>query len=166
MGDTWTVDLYHYAFPDEKALQLPRQALRLAEYFASIIEATIRNASFINGPIGVRCSKRPGRRACAGWVQAELSPEGNELYWQCPVCGDKGCISSWKGTRWDPARKQNQSGLHSIPEWIAKDIDKEPQKIQGTSEWDKTLQRLSLGDYRMSLQQIPPDTPCHQSTRQ
>ena len=31
MGDTGTVDLSHYAFPDEKALRLPRQALRLAD---------------------------------------------------------------------------------------------------------------------------------------
>ena len=140
MGDTWITDMSHFDFPDEKAHELPGQAIRLAEYFASIIEATLRNAPLTSGPIGVRCRRRPGRRRCAGWIQAELHPDGDKLDWHCPACGDKGRISNWKVTRWDPARKQIQSGLHFKPELFAKDIDEECEKIQGTIEWDETLQ--------------------------
>lgn len=141
MGDTWITDMSHFDFPDEKAPNLPGQAIRLAEYFASIIAATLRNAPpLAGGPIGVRCRRRPGRRPCAGWIQAELLTEGNELYWQCPVCGDKGRIANWKGTRWDPARSRIPSLLRSKPVPIRKDIREEYEKIQGTIKWDETLQ--------------------------
>ena len=38
-------------------------------------------------------------------IESELHPNGNQLRWWCPICGDNGLISNWEGTRWDPARK-------------------------------------------------------------
>lgn len=140
MGDTWITDMSHFHFPDEKAHDLPEQAIRLAEYFASIIDATFRNAPLTSRPIGIRCRRRPGRRPCPGWIQAELHPDGDELYWQCPACGDTGRISNWKGTRWDPERKQIKSGNLFGPIPANNNICEKYEKIQGTIEWDEALQ--------------------------
>ena len=92
---------------------------------------------------GIRCRRRPKKVPCTGVIESELHPEGNELRWWCPVCGDNGLISNWEGTRWDPARK-----YPSMPEIsYAKLFDRElPQSsatqpsyehIEGTIEWDE-----------------------------
>ena len=139
MADTWIIDMSHYDFPEEKAGEIPRAAIRLAEYFASIVEATVRNASLVGGPIGVRCRRRPGRKPCAGVIHSELHPERNELYWLCPVCGDNGRISNWKGTRWDPSRGKIKSGqlFEAVP--IEKESDEEYKNIEGTIDWDESF---------------------------
>jgi hypothetical protein len=143
MADTWVIDMSHYDFPEEKASEIPRAAIRLAEYFASIVEATVYYASMVGGPIGVRCRRRPGRKSCPGVIHSELHPNRNELYWLCPVCGDNGRISNWKGTRWDPSRGKIESRQFYEEKPVGKESDEELENIEGTIKWDESL-KVSL----------------------
>jgi len=111
MGDTWIINMSHYDYKDEEAPDLPKEAKKLAEYFASIIEGTVHRASIGEPYSGVRCRRRPQKRACGGVIRSESSLEGAELHWWCPVCGDNGRISNWVGTRWDPEKRREES-LH------------------------------------------------------
>jgi hypothetical protein len=109
MGDTWIVKMSHYDYKEEEARNVPKAARRLAEYFASIIEGTVHRTSIDEPYSGVHCRRRPRKRACDGLIRSESSPEGTELYWWCPVCGDNGRISNWVGTRRDPAKRRKES---------------------------------------------------------
>lgn len=139
MADTWITDMSHFDFPDEKVGEIPRAAIRLAEYFASIVEATVRNASLVGGSIGVRCRRRPGKKPCTGVINSELHPSKNELHWLCPVCGDNGRISNWKGTRWDPSRGKIKSGQLFEAKPIGSESDEKFENIDGIIEWDESF---------------------------
>jgi hypothetical protein len=108
VGNTWITDMSHFDYPEEEADRVPREAVRIATYFASIVEGTVGGPSF-GGSTGLRCRRRPGRVPCSGVIISELHPGGHELRWRCPECGDNGIISNWAGTRWDPARKAAKS---------------------------------------------------------
>ena len=140
MADTWIVDMSLFDFPDDEADEVPGEARRLAEYFASIVEATLRGASPIDGSIDVRCRRRPGRRRCTGIIQSELDPNRNELCRQCPVCGDNGRISNWKGTRWDPSKGHSRSAVTFETDSIGMVLDKEYMSFKGTIEWDESIE--------------------------
>lgn len=104
MGNTWVTDMSHFDYPEAEAHNVPRAAVRIATYFASIIEGTVRRMT-PTGSTGIRCRRRPGRAPCAGVIESEIRPQGNELRWWCPVCDDNGLTYNWAGTRWDPGRK-------------------------------------------------------------
>jgi len=155
MGDTWIINMSHYDYKDEEAPDLPNAARRLAEYFASIVEGTVHRASIGEPYTGVRCRRRPQRRACGGVIRSELSPEGTELHWWCPVCGDNGRISNWVGTRWDPEKRRKeslryQSGKLFEKGPVANDLDTDDEiHIRGRIEWDEEtkgeLPRVATG---------------------
>ena len=139
MGNTWVINIRHYDYPEEEAARVSRQAVRIATYFASIVEGTVGGPEF-GGATGVRCRRRPGRVPCPGVIVSELHPGGHELRWWCPVCGDNGVISNWAGTRWGPARKAQRyrSGelfgrqpAMNVPEADVRET------IQGTITWDE-----------------------------
>ena len=94
MGDTWIINMSHYDYKDEGAQDLAKAAIKFAEYFASIIEGTVHRASIGEPYSGVRCRRRPQKRACDGVIRSELSPEGTEMHWWCPVCGNNEVHSS------------------------------------------------------------------------
>ena len=48
----------------------------------------------------VRCTKRPNRRPCDGFVMVFRHPNG-EIAWGCDVCGDEGVIVGWHGSPTD-----------------------------------------------------------------
>ena len=98
MGDTWITDMSHFDYPEGEADRVPREAVRIATYFASIVEGTVGAPKF-GGSTGVRCRRRPGRLPCSGAIVSELHPSGHELRWRCSACGDNGVISNWAGTR-------------------------------------------------------------------
>ncbi len=138
MGDTWIIDLSHYDWSDENSHEIPREAVRLAEYFASIVDGALRNAPFGAGLTGIQCRRRPARKRCTGRIQVELSPRQNELHWWCPECGDRGRISNWEGTRWDP----NHRGAFGPPRKsgsVIDTVDKEVETIRGSIEWDERI---------------------------
>jgi hypothetical protein len=101
MPDTWMIDITHYLdgsgrIPDD----LPSSALRLANYFGSIVASV--SARFSGAPHdSVRCRRRPGRRPCPGGISGVMRAGSSEIVWHCPVCGDNGVIHNWKGTIWD-----------------------------------------------------------------
>jgi hypothetical protein len=99
MTTGWVVDLRHFLDPSGAIAELPPQARRLAEYFASIVVDATSN---LDGEPAVRCRRRPGRKRCAGVLMAYPSPEEPEaIEWYCPVCGDYGVIRGWERTLWD-----------------------------------------------------------------
>ena len=106
MGDTWITNMSDFDYADEEAYRLPKEAIRLAEYFGSIIEGTVGRVPAKKNYAGIRCRRRPGRIPCTGVIRSELHPNGTELNWWCPDCGDNGRISNWGGTRWDPKEKE------------------------------------------------------------
>lgn len=145
MGNTWITDMSHFDYPEEETYTLPKQALKLWAFFGSIVDGTVGRPPF-RRTAGIRCRRRPKRVPCSGVIESELHPNGNEIRWWCPVCGDSGLISNWKGTRWDPARK-----YRSMPEIsFTKLFDRETpessggqtsyEHIEGTIEWDEENQ--------------------------
>ncbi|MGD0662300.1 MAG: hypothetical protein ABSD38_29950 [Syntrophorhabdales bacterium] len=104
MGNTWHTDIEHFLDVDGyPALDLPRPAERLMEYFGSIIEAvTGRYEKKAMRTTGIRCRRRPGHRRCDGRIMAGMAAENPEaISWECPACSDGGFISGWRGSMWD-----------------------------------------------------------------
>jgi len=101
MGNTWITDLRHFLNDEGSLADMPRQALQLANYFGRIVKAvTSRNRKTL--VTGVKCRRRPGRRACPGEIIGFVDEQhASAIAWSCPVCKDNGLISGWKGTIWD-----------------------------------------------------------------
>jgi len=99
MGNTWIVDLQHYLTPTGAMAPMPLRARLLAEYFASIVVDATTN---LDGPLTLRCRRRPGHRRCSGIIFAVPSiDEDDTILWHCPVCHDNGAIRGWRGALWD-----------------------------------------------------------------
>ena len=113
MGDTWITDMTHYDYSEEEEHAIPNPAKRLAGYLASIIQGTVKRTASDGDYAGVRCRRRPGRKPCLGSIRSELHPNGNELRWWCPVCGDNGVIYNWVGTRWEPKKETYYPDFYS-----------------------------------------------------
>jgi hypothetical protein len=83
----------------------PRSALRLWDYFGSIVQgASATWGGVVPRRIALRCRRRPDRRPCPGWI--EVFPASGErlegtLVWTCPRCGDAGSLSHWRGSEDD-----------------------------------------------------------------
>lgn len=101
MGDTWIADLSH--FLDDKGRIAPTRgpARQLAKHYAAIVIMVSRPELIVPGEYRVRCRRRPGRKPCGGFIEADLVPDTEDIEWWCPDCGDNGYIQNWKGTMWD-----------------------------------------------------------------
>jgi hypothetical protein len=101
MPDSWTTDITHFLDEHGELIKEPKEARRLAEYFASIIVM----ASYIEpeypDKYQVYCRRKPKRKPCRGEIGAYVSPESDEILWMCPQCRDGGAITNWRGTIWD-----------------------------------------------------------------
>jgi len=107
VGNTWIVDLRHYLTPTGAMADMPKPARRPAEYFASIVDATVT----IDEPPSVRCRRRPRHRRCSGILMSYPTADKQDaIFWHCPVCNDNGLIHGWQNTLWDgfAARQQAQ----------------------------------------------------------
>ena len=102
MGDTWIVDLQHYLTPTGAFAPMPKEARRLAEYFASIVLDTTGN---VDGPSQVHCRRRPKRRLCNTPLVSLIDPQNEGIRWWCPTCHDNGLISGWQNTLWDGSKE-------------------------------------------------------------
>jgi len=99
MGNTWITDLRHFLNEEGSLEDMPIPAFKLATYFGKIVKAvTTRKRDTLN--TGVRCRRRPGRKACPGEISAFIDERG-AISWSCPTCKDNGVISGWRGTMWD-----------------------------------------------------------------
>lgn len=109
MGDTWIIDMRHYLDASGRIPDLPGAAMRLAQYFGSIVESV--TSCFPDGTPSrkVRCRRRPGRRRCEGEIQAIIDAPTQEVRWACPLCRDNGVIHNWQGTPWDLSPDRTRS---------------------------------------------------------
>ena len=95
MGDTWITDMAHFNYTDEETCRLPKEAIRLAEYFGSIIEGTVGRVPAKKNYAGIRCRRCTGRIPCTGVIRSELHTNGTELQWWCPdSTGEKEYLQS------------------------------------------------------------------------
>ena len=101
MGDTWYTNLTHFLDEDGRIAPTKGPGRRLAEHFVAIVAMISHPAIVPPAEYTVRCRRRPGRKPCPGIIEADLDPETDDIMWWCPVCGDNGYITNWKGTIWD-----------------------------------------------------------------
>ena len=103
VGDTWITNIQHFldengAFPED----LPGPARNLAKHLGLIITVATSPSDSSTPEMSVRCRRRPKRKPCPGMIDNMIEPGGEErIFWRCPVCGDNGVISKWKGSIWD-----------------------------------------------------------------
>lgn len=101
MGDTWITDLTH--FLDETGQIAPESGpdRRLAEHITAIVAMASLPEIVIPPEYKVKCRRRPGRKPCAGFIDADIDPETDEIVWWCDKCDDNGYIQNWKDSMWD-----------------------------------------------------------------
>ena len=146
MSETWITDMSDFDYRDEEVHKFPAKALNLWTYFGSIIEGTVNKLSS-RPSTGIPCRRRPGKKPCAGVIESELIPPGNELRWWCPVCADNGQISNWEGTRWAPSGTLSlvpRSGQLFGSELAAGPWAPAPYQIEGTIEWDDEVGDIKI----------------------
>lgn len=66
-----------------------------------IIAAVTADPRVTPAPIDAACVRRPGRRPCGGRLAAGFLPDGRQIVWTCPLCGDTGLIQNWQSSAWD-----------------------------------------------------------------
>lgn len=100
MGDTWITNLTDLLDQDGQIPQW-RGGSRITKHLTAIVSAV--TASPVTSPkeTGLRCRRRPQRKACPGIIQAGFEPGTSAIRWSCPTCDDQGWIRGWHGTRWD-----------------------------------------------------------------
>lgn len=103
MSNTWISDMRDFLDGALGLPDLPGPARRIADHFGAIVVAMSDLPPEKVVRTHVRCRRRPGRRPCAGRLQAVVDPEAR-IHWECPACGDNGVISGWQGTPWDMRR--------------------------------------------------------------
>jgi hypothetical protein len=101
VADTWIVDATHFLDEDGNLGPTSGPALRLADYFGSIIAMATATGSDVAPVRAVTCRRRPGRKRCPGRIVAEVEVVRDAIEWYCTECGDCGLISGWRGTLWD-----------------------------------------------------------------
>ncbi len=110
MGDTWITHL-----PDllDRDGQIPRLrgGSRIAKHLTAIVSTVTESPSTSPQATGLRCRRRPQRKACPGIIQAGFEPGTSAIRWFCPACDDRGWIRGWHETRWD---KGGRAGLPRI----------------------------------------------------
>lgn len=101
MPGAYIVDMLHDPRSGADSLRLPPAAVRLWDYFGTIVEC----ASAPWGGVAVRatalpCRRRPGRQPCPGTIHV-LARDEDRIDWGCPACGDYGLISHWQDSAAD-----------------------------------------------------------------
>jgi hypothetical protein len=100
MGDVWITDLRHFLEPDGDLGPKSGPARSIAAYLASIVGWVTAAGVAGHTRTNVFCRRRPDRRPCEGEIRAGFE-DSETIGWECPVCGDRGTIAGWSGTRWD-----------------------------------------------------------------
>ena len=80
---------------------VPGPAIRLAGFVAEVIAFATTLPEDQDADLMVGCRRRPGHKRCPGKIRTALDVDADTISWACPVCGDSGIISKWKGSRWD-----------------------------------------------------------------
>ncbi len=73
----------------------------MAEHLAGIVEAGTTSPVGEPTVTSIRCTRRPGRRPCAGLIEVVRLEVPASIEWWCPICGDEGVVSGWEGSPFD-----------------------------------------------------------------
>jgi len=107
MSRTWITDIRHYLDDDgELPIGIPAAAAHFALFQGAIVSWVTNPCTKADPATNVPCFRRRGKPLCTEEVEALLEPGGGSIAWKCPVCGDRGVISGWQGTRWDRGGSQ------------------------------------------------------------
>lgn len=106
MGDTWITELTHFLDEAGSIADMPRPARLLAEFLARIVMSATLAAAGRGDRGRPSCRRRPNRKPCPGKIENFIDADSDAIRWECPICGDNGQISGWRGTLWDCTRPQ------------------------------------------------------------
>lgn len=106
MPDTWVTDITHFLDEEGDIAGESAPAIRFAEYLVSII-SLISHPKPVPVELSVSCRRRPHRKPCKGQIEGHIAPYTEDIVWWCPLCGDSGFITNWKGTIWDLSEAGN-----------------------------------------------------------
>jgi hypothetical protein len=101
----WVIDMQNWLDKLFSCNEVPRLRVGLKKVVEIISYATASLAGIYVG-IHPLCWRRPNGRSCRGALEIELMSEMDEIIWRCPVCGNKGTITGWKGEFWDMTSTQ------------------------------------------------------------
>lgn len=87
-------DLRHFL---DLADDAPGPARRVGVQLAAIVRSASAHRVGSGVTTAARCTKRPNRRPCDGYVMVFGRTNG-EIAWSCNVCGDEGVITGWQGS--------------------------------------------------------------------
>jgi len=104
MGDTWVTDITDLFPSDGRFAEVPEPARRLGAYLAAIAGAGSLAPSGETVQTALRCRRRPGHRACVGYLDVLRLDVPAHIHWRCTSCDDKGLIHGWQGSLWDLSR--------------------------------------------------------------
>jgi Fe-S-cluster containining protein len=155
---TWITDITHFldasgTIPDE----LSGPARNLAEHFGTIVAAMTRLPRGVPNASGVKCRRRPNRRPCGGEIVGLLDPDTLGIEWECPLCGDNGVISGWRGSMWDGslARGAGAAGTPGIQDGMTIETDVDRVKKLAASREDENWQfRIFLKGIDLSPEEL------------
>jgi hypothetical protein len=96
----WVIDIRHLLDSTLSGPAIPRLRLKVKKLGEIITYATSIESGI---PVDYRptCWRRPGRKACKGQLDVGLMPEGDQIRWRCPECGDEGLLTGFSGLIWD-----------------------------------------------------------------
>jgi len=106
----WVIDIRHWLNEAQSGPAVP-QLKRKVEKLKEIIVYATSDLFGDTYESNVKCSRRPGLKACKGYLTIEQTGE-DEIYWICPVCGDEGVISGWKDLFWNVAIDDQSGDIH------------------------------------------------------
>lgn len=87
----------HFLDLDDDA---PAATARLAAHLGRIVRSASVRPAVTGGATAVRCTRRPQRRRCPGYVMVFRRSDGS-IAWSCDSCGDEGVITGWQATPFD-----------------------------------------------------------------
>jgi hypothetical protein len=78
-------------------LDAPRRVLKALGFFGSIVEAASSHPVGTHFSSAMPCRRRP----CSRRGLTIANGRDGVIRWECPGCGESGCISNWQGTDYD-----------------------------------------------------------------
>jgi hypothetical protein len=104
----YVTDLRHFLdLPDTAA----GPARRLAEHLTTVVRAATAGHAGVAWVSALSCRRRPGRRACPGFIEVLRTDIPASIHWRCVSCGDEGVISGWEGSPFDLRTNSVDDGL-------------------------------------------------------
>ena len=106
----WVIDIRHWLNESQTGPAVP-QLKKKVEKIKEIIVFATSVESFVPIKYFPKCERRPGRKPCKGRLDAKMLSE-DEIYWLCPICGDEGVVSGWKGLFWNVTIDDFEEDIH------------------------------------------------------